>query len=383
MEWLMPKEMTSRERVLTALSHQEPDRVPMALWGSYYTLQDQTYFKTLEYMGLGEPVPPFRRYKTRNSNYYDDRVLDLLGTDVRYVWLGFTDLGGARPDTMVDAWGVQWKRLGPNVSAVGHPLAKATIEDVEKYPWPDPEHYVCLDALKDRLALLKGAGSHAIAARAVNSYGPFEQASALRGRERFMMDLLLEPELAQLLIDKVTDVLVRLTEIYLDAVGRDIDIIEIPGDDYGGTDNLLFSPRVFDSMLKPALERLIRPIKQYRQDLFIAFHSDGAIMKLLGRFADLGIDLFHPLEPLPANDMHTVKAQFGGRLSFMGAIDIKAVMPGSVAYVEAEVKRRISVLAPGGGYILAPANHLQVDVPPENIIALYNFGRQYGRGALG
>jgi uroporphyrinogen decarboxylase len=193
----------------------------------------------------------------------------------------------------------------------------------------------------------------------------------------------LDSELAQLVIAKVTDVIVRLNQIYLDAAGRDIDIIEIPGDDYAGTDNLLISPKVFNTLLQPALARIIRPIKEYRDDLFIAFHSDGAITKLLERFVDLGIDLFHPLEPLPANDMAAIKAEFGDRLSFMGAIDIKAALPGSLADVEAEVRRRVQTLAPGGGYILAPANHVQVDVPPQNIVALYEFGRRYGRYPLG
>jgi len=377
-EVTMPDKLTSRERVLTALHHQEPDRVPMALWGSYYTLQDETYRKILGYMGIENTLPPFRRYMTRNSNYYDDRVLERLGTDIRYVWSGFTDLGGARSDTLIDAWGVQWKRMGSNITSVGYPLADATVEEVDRYPWPDPEQYTDMQQLKERLAMLKKEGTHAIAARAVNSYGPFEQASSLRGREQFIMDLILEPELAELLINRVTDVLVRLTDIYLDTAGKDIDLMEIPGDDYGGTDNLLFSPEVFNRMLKPALKRIIDPIKQFRKDLFVAFHSDGAIMKLLNEFCELGIDLLHPLEPLPANDMQEIKAAFGDRLSFMGAIDIKEAMPGSREDVEAEVKKRIHILAPGGGYILAPANHLQTDVPPENIVALYDFGRKYG-----
>jgi len=394
--------MSSRERVLMALSHEEPDRVPTALWGSYYTLQDQTYVKMLQHLDLGDPVPPFRRFKTRNSNYHDDRVLDRLGTDVRYVWLGFTDLGGARLDTLKDAWGVQWRRIGPNVSSVEHPLADATMDELEAYPFPDVERYITIPALKERLAALKRDGRYAIAARAVNSYGPFEQAATLRGRERFLMDLLLEPEFAQLLINRVTDVLVRLTEIYLDVLGKDVDIIEIPGDDYGASDNLLFSPAIFDKMVKPALDRIIRPIKQYRSDIFVAFHSDGAIAPLLERFIDLGIDLFHPLEPVPANerfidlgidlfhplepvpanDIPAIKKQFGDRLAFMGAIDTRAAMPGSMADLEAEVQNRIRTLAQGGGYILAPANHVQTDVPPQNIVALYDLARKHGRYPL-
>ena len=374
----MPRQMTPRERVLTALHHEEPDRVPMALWGSYYTLQDQTYFNLLEHLKLGQPVPPFRRFKTRNSNYIDDRVLDHLGTDTRCVWSGFSDLGGARPGEMRDAWGVGWKRMGSHVTAIDAPLANATIDEVEGYAWPDVERYLTLDALRARLKALKQQGDYAIVARAVNSYGPFEQASALRGREQFLMDLVMAPDLARLLIDSVTDVIIRLNEIYLDVVGQAADIFEIPGDDYAGTEQLLISPRMFDDMCKPALERIVAPIKAYREDLVVAFHSDGAITSLLPRFVDAGIDLFHPLEPLPANDMAAIKAQFGERLAFMGAIDIKKALPGTLQDLETEVQRRIRLLAPGGGYIMAPANHLQADVPPENIVALYEFGRKVG-----
>ena len=378
----MTKTMDSRERVLTALHHQEPDRVPAALWGSYYTLQDETYFRLLQHLRLGEPIPPFRRFMAKNSNYHDDRILERLGTDTRYVWLGFDDLGGPMPGTLVDAWGVGWKRIPPNISAVVHPLANASLEDLDSYPWPDPERFIRLDELRERVATLRKAGMHAIVARAVNSYGPFEQASALRGREQLLMDLILNPEFTQHLVDKITDVLVHLTEIYLDACGKDIDVIEIPGDDYAATQNLLFSPKVFDQIFKPALARIVRPIREFRGDLFVAFHSDGAVIKLLDRFVEVGIDLFHPLEPLPANDMAAIKAQFGGRLSFMGAVDVKQALPGSLAELENEVERRIRVLAPGGGYILAPANHVQTDVPPQNIVALYEFGRTLGRYPL-
>ena len=106
--------MTPRERVLTALHHQEPDRVPTALWGSYYTLQDQTYFDLLNHLGMSkEPNTLFRRLRGHNSNYYDDRVLDYLDTDIRYVWLGFTDLAGPQPDLGLDVWGDTLGAPGP------------------------------------------------------------------------------------------------------------------------------------------------------------------------------------------------------------------------------------------------------------------------------
>jgi uroporphyrinogen decarboxylase len=381
----MSKEMTSRERVATALNHQEPDRVPLVLLGSYYMLNDETYLNLLEHLGMGEPLPPFRRFKSRNSNHYDDRVLDRLGTDVRYVWSGFTDLGGARMEgDCRDAWGVKWQRQGPNVTSTGFPLAEAAVEDIADYGWPDAADYIDVDLIVSRISMLKKVyPTHAIGARAVNSYGPFEQASELRGRTELLMDTVAEPDLAQLLIDKCTDVIIRGQEVYLDLVGHDIDFIEIPGDDYGANRSLLISPDTFRRMLKPALRRIVNSVKDFRPDLPVVFHSDGAIAEIIPDLIDVGIDVLNPLEPLPATDWAAIKTEYGDRLCFMGGIDIREAMTGPVDGVVEEVKTRLGIFAPGGGYLLTSANHLQVDVPPENIVALFDAGKKYGRYPLG
>ena len=380
----MPKEMSSRERILTTLNHEEPDRVPLVLWGSYYTLNDETYFNLLKHLAMGEPLPPFRRYMPRNSNYYDDRVLDRLGTDARYVWSGFTDLGGARMDgDCCDAWGVQWERYGPNISSTGFPLSGATIEEVENYSWPDPEKYFDFDLMKSRLAMLKKEyPTHAIGARAVNSYGPFEQASELRGRADFFMDTVIQPDLAQLIIDKCTEVIIRGQEIYLDIVGQDIDFFEIPGDDYGANKTLMISPDTFRTMFKPALAKIVQSVKTYRPDLPLIFHSDGAITEIIPDLIEVGIDVLNPLEPLPVTDWPTLKEKYGQQLCFMGGIDIREAMTGPVAGVVAEVKKRLEIFGPGGGYIMTSANHMQIDVPPENIVAMFDAARKYGRYPL-
>jgi uroporphyrinogen decarboxylase len=376
--------MTSRERVLAAMMGQEPDRVPLVLWGSYYTLNDDTYLNMLKHLDLGEPVPPFRKKMPRNSNYYDDRVLDRLGADARYIWSGFTDLGGARMDgDRLDAWGVQWERRGPNITSTGFPLAEATIEEVEAYSWPDPARYFDFDLIENRLATLKrDYPTHAVGARAVNSYGPFEQASELRGRENLFLDTVMQPELAQRIIDKCTDVIVRGQEVYLDRVGNDIDFFEIPGDDYGTNKTLMFSPDTFRTKIKPALARIIRSVKDYRSDLPVVFHSDGAIAEIIPDLIEVGLDVLNPLEPLPATDWPAIKHTYGEQLCFMGGVDIKEAMTGPVEGVIEDVKKRISIFGPGGGYIMTSANHLQTDVPPENIVAMFDAGRQFGRYPL-
>ncbi len=372
--------MDSKERVFAAINREVPDRVPIALWGSYYTLNDGLYFNTLKHLDLGDPLPPFRRYMPRNSNYYDDRILDRLETDVRYVWSGFTDLGGARMDgDRRDAWGVEWVRSGPHITSAGAPLADASLDEAADYAWPDPEKYLDFDLMKHRIALLKKEyPTHAIAARAVNSYGPFEQAAELRGREKFYMDMVMDPELSQLIVDKCTDVFIRAQEIYLEIVGRDIDFFEIPGDDYGGTQDLMISPAMFDSMFKPALKRIIDSVKDFNPKLPVAFHSDGAITKIIPGLVEAGVDILNPLEPLPAMDWVSVKKQFGDRLCFMGGVDLKEALTGIAQDVEEDVKRCIRTFAQGGGYILTSANHMQVDIPPENVVTMFKSAKKFG-----
>jgi len=111
-------------------------------------------------------------------------------------------------------------------------------------------------------------------------------------------------------------------------------------------------------------------------------HSDGAITKLIPDFLDLGVDVIHPLEPLPATDIPAIKANYGDKVTFLGGIDISHAMPGSQQDVIDEVERRLTQLAPGGGYILAPSNHLQADVPPENVVTLFDTARVFSQTNL-
>ena len=374
------KPLTSKERVKIAIAREEPDRVPLALGGSYYTLNDETYFHVLQHFGLGDPVSPFRKLKPRNSNYYDDKVLDFFNTDIRYIWSGFTDLGGARMNgDRKDSWGVECIRSGSTIISTGGPLKYLSIEQIADYPWPDPEKYLDFNLMKERINyLLKNYPDKAIAARAVNSYGPFEQASELRGREDFYMDMIAEPEIANFIVKKSTDVILRAQEIYLDTVGKYIDFFEIPGDDYGGTENLLISPQIFEEMFQPQLSKIVGMVKQYRKDLPVAFHTDGAITKIMGSLVDCGIDILNPLEPLAATDWKAIKKKYSDRLCFMGGVDLKKALRGTTLDVENDIRRCLETFGEGGGYILTSANHMPPDIPPENIAAMFKSAKRLG-----
>jgi uroporphyrinogen decarboxylase len=215
--------------------------------------------------------------------------------------------------------------------------------------------------------------------RMVASHGPFQTACDLRGTQRFLMDLASKPDFALALLDRVTSIMEGLTQLAMQAGGRYFDMIELPGDDYAGNANPLISPAMFRKFIKPCLERLVRAVKDQNPGTRVMLHSDGAITRLLPDLIELGVDVIHPLEPLPATDMKAVKEQFGAQVSFLGGIDISHAMRGSREDVIEEARRRITELGPGGGYILAPSNHLQADVPAENVLTLFDAARELGR----
>lgn len=375
--------MTSRERVQTALSHQEPDRVPTALGGGPYGLVDAVYLKLVQTLGLGAPVPPFRR--GFSISYMDDRLLDRLGTDFRYVWPGAApnspNRPGDEPGTFYDSYGQVWQEASPYYFTGRGILAEAGgVDDIDRLvSWPDVSQPHWTAGVGERARMLHEDSGYFIAARMVSSHGPFQTACDLRGTEQFLMDMAIDPEFAETLLGRVTDTLDGLLRRYLEAGGAYFDLVELPGDDYAGNTNLVISPAMFRRFIKPALRRLVSTVKEFRPELRVMLHSDGLVRGLLDEFIEIGVDVVHPLEPLPGMDLEAIKARYGPRLSFLGAIDISHAMPGSRAEVVAEARRRIGQLGPGGGYVLAPANHLQADVPPENVVALYQAAHEYGR----
>jgi len=382
MEGLPVKEMTPYERVRAAIEHQEPDRVPVALGGGPYGIVDKVYFKLLELFGLGDPAQPFR--KGHNISYMDDRVFEKLGIDTRYVWPGDSPsnlkVPTDQPDVFLDGYGQPWRRALPYYfPEQGILLGKDVNAIDEIVQWPDTSDPRWVVGVRQRAQTLKQNSDYFVIARMVTSHGPYMTAAQLRGTEQFLMDMALDETFTQTLMDRVTGTLDALLRNYLHAGGEYFDMIELPGDDYGANVNLIMSPAMFRKYIKPAVGQLVHTIKEYREDIKIMLHSDGMIEPILGDFIEMGIDVVHPLEPLPAMEHSRVKSEYGDKLAFLGAIDIVHALPGSREDVIAEVNRRIQILAPGGGYILAPANHIQPDVSPENVVTLFDAAREFGK----
>jgi len=379
-------EMTPRERVSAALNHQEPDRVPTALGGGPYGIVDDVYLKLLDYFRLGQPVAPFR--SGHNISYMDDRVFEKLGVDTRYVWPGASP-SDPRPSPerggeLIDGYGLGWRQAAPYYYPGEGMLAGATIDEIDtRVRWPDAADPRWTAGVRERAQLLRENTHYFIIARMVTSHGPYMTASHLRGDKQFFLDMAADPRFTLALVERTTDSLAAFLQKYLEACGPYIDMIELPGDDYATQTGMAMSPKMFRRYFKPSIKRLVDIVKAYRADIKVMQHCDGALTPILPDLIELGVDVVHPLEPLPAMNLADIKAQFGDRLAFLGAIDIVQALPGSRQAVEDEVRLRLGQLARGGGYVLAPANHVQPDVPVENLVALFEAARRYGCYPIG
>jgi uroporphyrinogen decarboxylase len=347
------------ERVETALAHRQPDRVPFDFWA----------------------VPEVWDGLRAALRGDDEEILRLLGIDCRMVTTRYV---GSRardlPDgTFVDAWGTHRRRVTNEFGAydeyAGHPLAGAeTVADVLNWDWASTDDWDVSGVRQQCERWRAGPRYHL----RYEVGGIFEWSWALRGFERFLLDLVERPEIACAIMDRFTDLYIENTLRVIEAAGGLLDMV-YTYDDVGIQNGLLMSPRMWHKYILPRHQRLNAAIRGARYPVKIMYHSCGAVFPLIGAFVDeMGIDVLNPLQPRAAGmDAARIKAEFGDRLSFHGAIDIQHTLPhGTPEAVQAEVRERCQILGRGGGYICTSAHYLQADTPLENIVALYTTPRE-------
>lgn len=371
--------MTSRERVRAVIKHELPDRIPMDLWGTDSRMSTEYYKKVAAYLGyeeLGERIRP-----GSTSEYEDYRISDIVGSDFRHINIGKPDGFKSfrdKEENIIDEWGVGRKLIGIHPSLTKHPLANATIEELQSYDWPVMRDEGRVRGLRERARDWWDNTDFAITATSATSGTIFELCQYLRGIEQFFIDLYEEPEFAQALINKVTDLLIELNVYYLEAVGPYIEWLEFSSD--FGTQNAPFiSPALFEEFMLEPHRRLFAACKKAAPNVKIFLHSCGSVKLLMPQFIEMGVDIQSALQPL-AKDMDSagLKDSFGDKLIFHGGVDIQQALTGTLADTEADVKKRIDAFGRGGGYILSPSNHFQTDVPIENFFRMYELGKTYG-----
>ncbi len=370
--------MTRRERVRYALNHQEPDRIPVDLGGRVTSIHVQAYQKLARHLGLNLPDPqldPF--FSVMNPH---PALLEALGTDFQYLFMQGPEYRRLRTfsdDEYENEWGIRVKVVGIHSQRIGHPLEHATIGDLSTYPWPRPDDPGRVYGLRAQGRQLYEVSDYAIVAAPVSG-GIFEFGQHLRGMSAFLMDLVSDPDYANRLLDILVDIQIGLWDSFLAEVGDMVEMVQL-ADDFGAQKSLMISPRTFRQFFKPRYARLINAIKK-RTQARVFLHCDGAILKLIPDFIEMGVEVLNPLQPTADGmDPLTIKALYGNDLAFHGAIDNQQLLvKGSPAQVSQAVHQTIQALGPGGGYVLAAAHLLEPDMPVENIMAMFSAAKSYG-----
>jgi uroporphyrinogen-III decarboxylase len=345
--------LTSRERVLAAFDHEEPDRVP-AWCGSSVEFWD----------------------KAKSELQLDDEALRVrFGDDFRRVYA--VDTAPETPLQHPEAvyrtvFGIERTGLGYG-QPVSHPLADADIGAIHDYPWPDPAR---MDVSNIKADAEVYGGEYAILG---GDWAPFwHDAIDLLGMEKLYMKMYDEPELVDALLQHLVDYYAAVSQRIFDAAADALDIFFI-GNDFGSQTGPLLGPDLFDRFMMPHLKRLIDLGHEY--DLKVQLHCCGGFTELIPAMVGAGLDGLHAVQPnCRGMDLRALKAEFGDKILFNGAIDSHhVVIDGTPDSVRESTREVLEIMMPGGGYV-AGASHDTIleETPVENVLAMFDAIKDFG-----
>ena len=415
--------MNSRDRILAAMRFEETDRVPVDLGGHRCTgIMAMAYARLRDYLGL--PKAPIRiSDMLLQLAVVDDDMQDFFGADViefgRGFCLGCNDWKPWRLPDGTECWIPYW--IHPEQDATGTwlirhadgtPIAvqrpgmlyfEQVVFPMHDVPDGEPDPLDCLPelmsyeawsavpgipgplsfegdglaALVDGARRLRASTDKAIAA---HLRGPlFEGGQHQYGMDRFYVLLASEPDRVHAFLDVLTDLYIARAEKFLSAVGKFVDVV-IFSDDFGMQTGLQISPRMYRTFFKPRQKRLWGRIKELAPDVKVLLHSCGAMAELLPDLAEVGVDAWNPVQISARNmEPERLKREYGRAVTFWGGgCDTQSMLrTGTPDEIRAHVTRNLSVFAPGGGFIFAQVHNIMADVPPQNVVAMFDAVRRF------
>ena len=379
--------LTSRERVLLALDHKEPDRVPVDLGGTVVTGISRIALRNyLEFRGISAG-PVAVNHLSGQLGLVPESLLRELGVDVRP--LNPNPPTGGAPllcydrghPRFTDEWGIGWEMPASSYyfDMYEHPLARAgSVEDVIEHQWPDATDSARYRGLWERGKQLSAEDATAVVAGRMGA-GIFELSLWLRGFEQFYTDLACDPGLACSILDKVLEIKMDYWSRLLEEGGDSVTVVG-EADDLASQNGLLISPEMYRKYIKPRHAKLFSHIKRQAPHVRIFLHSCGAVFDLIEDLIESGVDILNPVQTSARGmDPVRLKRVFGQDVVFWGAgVDTQNTLPyGSAQDVRDNVRRALDVFAPGGGYVFATIHNIQADVPPANIAALFEAFEDY------
>lgn len=350
--------MKPRERVAMALNHERPDRCPMQI--SFTPEFANRLQADMELQGKQVHNP-----HGGGNTYQLERA---LGEDMLLTSVGWANSYYLDDKPYIDEWGVGWQvhpyetpyGKGHYTEMASHPLADEA--ELLKYQPPDPNRPELYIAAEQMIRDFKAA--YWIVGVTVTTL--FETAWALRGLEQMMLDMVLDPDLA----NHILDIPYRYHLIAAKRLVRmGVDMIWT-GDDVGSQHQMMISPRMWRKYLKPRMASFFSELKEINPEVKIAYHTDGNVVPIIPELIEIGLDVLNPIQPA-SMDPAEIKKKYGQKLSFWGTLDEQKTLPfGTPEEVAREVRQRLETVGYDGGLILAPTHHVQLDTPLENFWAM-------------
>jgi uroporphyrinogen decarboxylase len=416
--------MNSRERILSAINHQEADRLPIDLGSMKSTgLSAISFNKLKKELNFSDPCLVYdfvqqlaftgenlrERFHVDSMdvgeafignldenwkpwtlpdgspclipNYVDARILNEKGDigvfDQSGIQLGVQPKGSLYVDQVYYPYGDL-----ENIPEEVH------FEDYRKTIWGVP-------TLPFNLDILNSPSDRELFTKTIKAYRKktdkalmlcvgqsfFENCGFIRRQEKFLMDIVLDKQGVIRLLNDLEENYLQVLEVIVNSVGEDIDVFQFGGDDLGSQHELMISPRTVRELLIPHYRKVWKFVHE-RSKAKVFLHSCGSIRRVLGDLVEAGLDIINPVQTTAARmDPQELKDEFGKDLVFWGGgCDTQHILPnGTVQEVEEDVKRRIDIFAPGGGFVFSQIHNIQANVPTENIQAMFRTAYEYGK----
>lgn len=346
--------LSHRERVLLALNHQETDRIPISMVGSYINPPARERLDAW-----------LRRERGISSDDYLAAAVDLRAVAPRY-------LGPALPPG-TDFWGVHRSPVSYGDDAYDeidhHPLGTVTaIDELEAHRWPSTDWFD-YSVIPDQIIACRASGDYAT--WLYSAHNPFETSWYMFGFERIFMAMAERPELVHALMQRVTGFMLAHLRRALEAADGQFDLV-FTGDDIAGQHGLLMSGGMWEEFVKPCHQRINALIHDFGSR--VIYHSDGAVTAAVPGLIDAGIDVLEALQfDADGMDPADLKQRFGDLLGFAGGVSVQRTLPfGTPSQVCEEVRHLRATLGRNGGYLLGPSHAIQSDTSALNIVALFD-----------
>lgn len=384
----MKETMTSRERVLRALNHQAPDRVPIDLGGFQTGIHKKAYADLLCYLGIGEEIVTLDPVQQLAKP--SEEILKHFRVDTRYICTRAPDSfkSGIEQNTrdgrlwhdLKDEFGVIWsmpddQQLYMDISH--HPLADAAIDDIADYPFPEGGDPTRFAGVREQALRMHNETPYAISTGIGGVV--YEYCWYMRGLERWFMDMVDNPEFCEALLEETLQFWMDYYSGFMAEVGDIVDVVMI-GDDLAAQHGPLFSPKFYRQIVKPRQKRLVQHIKSLTSAK-IWYHTCGSCVEYIPDLIDNGIDILNPVQlGVKGMDPRVLKDRFGEKLVFWGGgVDSQHVLPfATPEQIRDHVRKNIEIFKSGGGYVFNNIHNIQAGVTAENIVALFDAAYEYG-----